>query len=143
MQRHRQLLTHLLQDERVAVAAYRALEESFQDPLAAAELRRIERDHEDALNLIESQAADLWEETEEGGGVWRAWAPAIEAGAHHAGAEQVLEDLAQGERHEIGELKEALADDALPFELQELVGSRLLPKTAARLDALERLRQRI
>jgi len=137
------VVSELLRDERVAVAAYRALEDLGPDPLTSAQLRRIEHDHLEALNLIERQTLFLWEDPEEGGNVWRAWAPAIDAGAHHRAPDEAIESLAEGERHGVEDLKRALMDETLPFELQELIANRLLPKAQAHLGELERLRHRM
>ena len=136
------ILSELLRDERVAVAAYCAIGQDLREGPDAATLRKIAGEHEEALILIEAQAVDLWEECEESSNVWRAWSLAIQAVAHHLPPSTVLDGLRRGEQQEIDDLKRAMGDDSLPLELRDFIGVRLLPRTVDHLAMLQRLGQR-
>jgi len=136
------ILSELLKEERIAEAAYRAVDRAPETGPAGVVLRRLEREHTEAARLIELGSNELSTETE-AGEAWQAWAQAVRAGAHHLGTAVTLDALRRGEEQVRRDLERALADENVPFELRDVISSRLLPRTLGRIAALEQLRHRI
>lgn len=136
------ILSRLITEQRVAAAAYRAVDCGPETGPAGALLRRIERDHSWAARVIERASSELLSETDDSD-AWRAWAQAVRAGAHHLGTAETLDALRLGEEHVRQDLERSLAKEEVPFELRDLIGSRLLPATVDRIAELDRIRQRI
>lgn len=121
----------LIQDELSAVESYRqALDHSRG--MIAAELRRLENDHEKAVAMLQQAVAER--------GVEPAMTPAILGDWALAGGETItLQALKQGEQRGIKAYERELSKRLLAADVRALIQSHLLPQMREHIPALERL----
>lgn len=129
----------LIRDELSSAAIYhQALEKMGGDP-AGDELRRIEREHEEAAHMLGEPRLRRGERVPRGPGLRGAWPMAKEGAAKLFGAKAAIKVLAAREREELRAYEAALRDDALEPEVKALIRLKLLPLTQARLPVLDRV----
>lgn len=139
--RERKILNGLVQDELAAVETYRQALDKVADDPAGDELRRIEIEHEDAVNLLQEGVAEMGEEPATTSGVWGAWSKAVEGTAKLFGNKAAIKALKEGEEHGIGDYERALREDGLDPRIKALISTSLLPRTRAHLPVLDRFIQ--
>lgn len=129
----------LIRDELSSAAIYhQALEKMGADP-AGDELRRIEREHEEAAHMLGEPSLRRGESIPRGPGLRGAWPMAKEGTAKLFGAKAAIKVLAAREREELRAYEDALRDDALEPEVKTLIRLKLMPLTQARLPVLDRV----
>jgi len=114
--------------------------EAGTDP-RAAELRRIQEEHGEAIRKLRAKLSALGEEPPTGSGVWGAWSKAVQGTADAFGEKAAIKALKEGEEHGVKDYEDALADEALDPGIKELITAELLPQTRAHVPALDRLIQ--
>ncbi len=129
----------LLRGERSAVETYdKAIAKHGNDPVLE-ELRRIRRDHAEAVDVLTENVRSMGGEPDSGSGLWGAIANTVQAAANLMGADSALEALQSGEKTGRADYESALDDDEVMPECKEMIRSRLLPKTIGHIGTLERL----
>lgn len=129
---------YLVKDELSAVATYRqAIERLGSDP-AVDELRRIEKEHEDAAAALQQRCAELGTTPPSSSGAWGAWAKMVEGAASMFGAKPAIKALKEGEEHGISDYEQALEDPGMDERIKSLISVELLPKTRSHVPALDR-----
>ncbi len=132
-------LNALIRDELSAAAIYQqALEKVGADPVGD-ELRRMEREHEEAAHVLSEPRLRRGEKVPRGPGLRGAWPRAKESAAWLFGAKAAIKVLAEREREDVRAYEAALRDDALDPEVKSLIRLKLLPLTQARLPVLDRV----
>lgn len=135
-------LGQLLQGELSAVEAYRrALHRPEARPLLRR-LRRIERDHEDAVIRLESRIRALGGEPPRSSGVWGRWAEGVEGTAPVVGHLADFKALLQEEEHSLSRYQDALRDGGLDEESAELIRETLLIQVKEHLPDVRALMRR-
>lgn len=128
----------LIRDELSAVEIYQqALAKVGREPVGE-ELRRIEREHEEAVELLREPLARRGEEAPQGSGLRGAWSKAVEGTAKMFGRKAAIRVLKNGELHGLHDYEDALLDEALDPEVKSLIRSKLLPRARAHIPALDR-----
>lgn len=129
-------LDSLVRGELSAVETYKqALEKVAEDP-AVTELRRIEREHEQALDLLLQK---LGKDAPKSSGLWGAWSRAVEGTAKIFGGKAAIKALKEGEEHGLHDYENALEDAEIDPAVKALIRSTLLPQTRAHIPALDRV----
>lgn len=129
----------LVRRELSAVEIYKlALSKVGRQP-AGDELWRIEREHEQAVDLLLASLRRRGEPPPEGSGVRGAWSKAYEGAAVIMGSKAAIKALKAREERGLHDYEDALRDEVLDPEVKELIRSRLLPQTRAHLPALDRI----
>jgi CBS domain-containing protein len=127
----------LVKSEQAAVRTYRLALDTLDSNAAARDLRRIRRDHEEAVRL-------LLEGTDEpdGGaamsGLWLTFAEALEGAARRFGDTAVLKALKSGEELEIRDYHKALDDERVSAKVKDVICETLLPRAWSHVSTLER-----
>ena len=114
--------------------------EADKDP-RAAELRRIQEEHGEAIRKLREKLSSLGEEPPATSGVWGAWSKAVEGTAAAFGDAAAIKALKEGEEHGVKDYEDALTDEALDPEIKRLITAELLPQTRAHIPTLDRLIQ--
>lgn len=129
---------HLLKDEKAAVGTYQAVERMDLDEDTAVELRRIEHEHEEALELLKEQVLDggVMEDDPE---MWEAWVSAVEATAKQMGDEESILVLKESEQHGLRDYERTLLDETINFEFRDLIATKLLPRAKEHISTLDNL----
>lgn len=107
--------------------------------LGGEELRRIEREHEEAVALLLESLRRRGEPSPRGTGLRGRLSRAVEGASLILGRRAALRALRSGEARGLRDYETALRDEALDPEVKELIRGRLLPRTRAHIPALERL----
>lgn len=129
----------LARRELSAVETYRlALGRVGLEP-GGEELRRIEREHEEAVGLLLESLRRRGEPAPRGSGLRGRWSRAVEGASLMLGRRAALRALKNGEARGLREYETALRDEALAPEVKELIRGRLLPRAREHIPALERL----
>ncbi len=131
------VLDGLVKDELAAVETYKRALERLSDAPEAAELRRIENEHEEAATLLQEQVAQMGEEPAMKSEVWRAWESASLSGAERVESRAAITALKEGEQHDLSDYEKALADLTLDQDAKSLIAANLIPKTRAHIPILE------
>lgn len=127
----------LIRDELAAVETYRQAMDKFGGA-TAAELRRLENDHERAVALLQEKVAEKGVEPATSSGAWGAFAKTVEGTAKLLGKTAALKALKEGEEHGIKDYEAALEDDSVPADVRALIQTHLLPQTKAHVPVLDR-----
>lgn len=129
----------LARRELSAVETYRlALGRVGREP-GGEELRRIEREHEEAVGLLVESLRRRGEAPPRGSGLRGRWSRAVEGASLILGRRAALRALRNGEARGLRDYETALRDEALDPEVKELIRGRLLPRAREHIPALERL----
>lgn len=128
----------LVKGELSAVETYKQALEKVGGP-GGAELRRIEREHEEAVKLLLESLARRGGKAPRGSGLRGAWSMAVEGAAKLLGKKAAIKALKNGERRGLHHYEDALKDEALDPEVKALIRSKLLPQTRAHLPLLDRV----
>lgn len=131
-------ISFLVKDELAAARTYRRALAKLGDGEAGQDLRRIEKEHEEAARLLQEGLRQLGRTPPEHAGVWGAFAEAVEGAAKIFGRRAALRALKEGEQHGIHDYEDALADESVPAELKELISATLLPRARAHVPVLDR-----
>lgn len=132
------VLNSLVQDELAAVETYKQALERFWDAPEAAELRRIENEHEEAATLLQEQIAQMGEEPEVKAGVWDDWEKLTGVTGERVPSRAAIGALKAGEERDLSAYEKALADLTLDQDAKSLIAGDLIPKTRAHIPVLER-----
>lgn len=103
------------------------------------ELWRIEREHEQAVDLLLASLRRRGEAPPLGSGLRGAWSKAYEGAAMMLGGKAAIKALKSGERRGLLDYEDALNDRVLDPEVKDLIRAKLLPQTRAHIPALDRL----
>jgi predicted transcriptional regulator len=129
----------LVRRELSAIEIYKlALSRVGRDP-AGDELWRIEREHEQALDLLLADLRRRGEPSPTSSGMRGAWSKVVEAAAMIRGSKAAIKALRERERRGLHDYEDALMDDALDPEVKSLIRARLLPQARAHIPALDRV----
>lgn len=129
----------LVRGEIAAVETYRqALEKVGDDEAGKQDLRRIEYEHEEALNVLQEHMSDLAFDVPEDSGLWGDWAKTVEGTAKLFGDKAAIKALKEGEEYGVHEYEQALRNEALDAEIRQLISTDLLPRTRAHISVLDR-----
>ena len=132
-------LNSLLRGELSAVETYaEALAKVGSEP-GAFDLRRIEAEHREAVNVLRQHILYRGGKPSISSGAWGAFAGAVTGAAKLLGNTVALKALKEGEEHGIVSYEGALKDENLDPECRTLVASTLLPQTRSHVPILERL----
>lgn len=130
----------LVRDELSAVETYKqAMAKVGMLTPGGAELQRIEREHEEAANLLRERLARRGDKPPSGSGLRGAWSMAVERTAKMFGGKAAVRVLKAGERHGLRDYEKALKDEALDPEVKTLIRTKLLPRTRAHIPVLDRV----
>jgi uncharacterized protein (TIGR02284 family) len=132
-------LNSLLRGELSAVETYQQALTKLSDEPGALDLRRIEAEHREAVNLLRQHILDHGDQPDSSSGAWGAWAKAVTGTAQVFGKAAALKALKEGEEHGIKSYENALKDKDLDAEARMLIESTLLPQTRAHVPVLDRL----
>ena len=122
-----------------AIETYKlALARVGREP-ARDELWRIEREHEQALDLLLADLRRRGEPSPTSSGVRGAWSKVVEGAAMIRGSKAAIKALREGERKGLHDYEDALKDDVLDPEVKSLIRAKLLPQTRAHIPALDRV----
>jgi uncharacterized protein (TIGR02284 family) len=136
---HTDALNSLLRGELSAVETYQQALEKVDSEPGAMDLRRIEAEHREAVNLLRQHILDRRGQPDSSSGAWGAWAKTVTGTAKVFGNAAALKALQEGEEHGIKSYENALKDDHLDAECRMLIESTLLPQTRAHVPILDRL----
>jgi uncharacterized protein (TIGR02284 family) len=132
-------LNSLLRGELSAVETYaEALAKVGSEP-GAFDLRRIEAEHREAVNVLRQHILHRGGKPATSSGAWGAFASAVAGAAKLFGNAAALKALKEGEEHGITSYESALKDETLDPECRTLVAATLLPQTRSHVPVLERL----
>lgn len=129
----------LIRGELSSAAIYHQALEKMSSAPAGDELRRIEREHEEAAHMLGQPGLRRGETIPRGPGLRGAWPMAKEGAAKMFGPKAAIKVLAAREREEMLAYEAALRDEALEPEVKALIRLKLLPLTLARFPVLERV----
>lgn len=129
----------LVRRELSAVEIYKLAISKVGGQAAGDELWRIEREHEQAVDLLLANLRRRGEPPPLGSGLRGAWSKAKEAGAMMLGSRAAIMALKTGEEHGLHDYEHALEDRILDPEVKDLIRARLLPQTRAHIPALDRI----
>ncbi|MGH7458347.1 MAG: DUF2383 domain-containing protein [Longimicrobiaceae bacterium] len=132
-------IQELLRGEISAVETYRQALEKVDDQLEAADLRRLESEHQEAVNRLSEAVSRLGATPETDSGGWGAFARAVEGTSKVFGNRAALEALKKGEEHGLSDYREALDDRATDPEVNRLIRGTLIPRQEEHIVTLDRL----
>jgi hypothetical protein len=127
----------LVKDELATIETYRLALERLGGRPEGADLRRIENDHEEAVSLLQERVARAGVEPPTSAGAWGFWMKLKEATASLGGERAAMRALRDGEERDIADYEQALSNTELDYELKELIGAHILPKTKSHLTLLD------
>jgi len=132
-------LNSLLRGELSAVETYQqALDKFAKDP-AAADLRRLQAEHREAVTFLQQHVRQHGGKPDESSGAWGTFVKAVEGAAKLFGNKAALKALKEGEEQGISDYEKALGDENLQADCKEVIRSRLLPQTRAHIPVVDRL----
>lgn len=129
----------LVRRELSAVETYKLALAKVGRELAGDELWRIEREHEEAVDLLLEKLRSRGEPPPMSSGLRGAWSKAYEGAAMILGSKAAIRALKKGEKHGLHGYEDALKDGVLDPEVKSLIRARLLPQTRAHIPALDRI----
>lgn len=131
------VVSSLCRGELSAVETYRQALDKVSDEPAAEDLKRIEAEHEEAVNILRQKAEQFGAEPVTSSGAWGAWAKAVEGTAKVFGNTAALKALKEGEEHGLHDYEDALKSEDLPGDIRELISTTLLPQTREHIPILD------
>lgn len=135
----RSRLNGLIREELSAAAIYQqALAKVGGDPVGD-ELRRIEREHEEAAHLLGEGRLRRGERTPRRAGLRGAWSMAKEGAAKMFGRKAAIKVLVDQEMRGLRGYEDALRDASLDPDVKALIRFKLLPLTRSRMPVLDRV----
>jgi uncharacterized protein (TIGR02284 family) len=132
-------LNALLRGEMSAVETYRQALAKLGDTKGAPQLRRIQDEHRDAVNVLRQHVIDHGGKPESTSGAWGAFASLVEGTAKLFGPDAALKALKEGEQQGVRDYEAALAAGELPAECRKLIHSKLHPQTLKHIPVLDGL----
>ncbi len=132
-------LNSLLRGELAATETYRQVVENIGEDLGGAELRRIHREHCEAVATLRNQIRRCGGQPEEDSGAWGTFAQAVEGAAKVFGNTTALKALKEGEEQGITDYESALKTGELPTDCKTAIVSTLLPQTRGHVAVLDSL----
>lgn len=135
-------LQSLLRGEMSARETYRKAMEQVGDEPGAQDLRRIAREHEQAVERLQTSIALQGEEPDHDSGAWGTFARTVQGTANVFGDSAALKALKEGEEHGLKEYREALDNRHTPASLQTAIRDELLPRQEEHIRTLDRLIER-
>lgn len=129
----------LVRGELSSIETYKLALRKVGGEAAGDELRRIEREHEEAVDLLLARLRLRGEAAPKGSGLRGRWSQAFEAAALVLGRKAAIRALKQEEAHGLHGYEKALEDESLDPEVKELIRARLLPRAREHIPALDRL----
>jgi uncharacterized protein (TIGR02284 family) len=132
-------LQSLLRGELSAVETYRQALEKVGDEPGAVDVRRIERDHQEAADTLRMHIVQRGGQPADSSGAWGSWAQLVTGMAKLFGDTATLKALKEGEEHGLKEYEEALEDENLDPECKVLIRNTLIPRQREHIRVLDRL----
>lgn len=129
----------LARRELAAVETYRLALRKVGREAGGEELLRIEREHEEAVELLLESLRRRGEPPPRGSGLRGRWSMTVEGASLMLGRRAALRALRNGESRGLHGYEKALRDETLDPEVKELIRARLLPRAREHIPALERL----
>lgn len=130
-------LNLFVKEELAAIETYRQALRKIKDKPIEVELRRIQKDHEDAVRLLQEIITAGSADPMAGRTDWRKWASSLEETSRILGKKGVIKALKFGEENSVREYENALRQELLDSRIHHLISICLLPKTRTHLPALE------
>jgi uncharacterized protein (TIGR02284 family) len=134
-------LNSLLRGELAATETYQQAMEKVGNDAGAAGLRQIHVEHREAANALRQQVRSFGGKPDQDSGAWGTFAKAVEGTATVFGNTAALKALKEGEEHGMNSYENALEDEDLPLECQQLISRTLLPQTRQHIATLNSLMQ--
>ena len=134
-----QVCNELLRGELSAVETYGQTIKKFENDPAAASLRAIRGEHQQAAALLRENVIAMGGEPSTDSGAWGSFASAVQGVAKAFGESAALKNLRQGEEHGRKEYTDALANDEVMLECKQMIRRELLPRTERHLAMLDGL----
>jgi uncharacterized protein (TIGR02284 family) len=135
------LLNSLLRGELAATETYQQALARLGDEPGAADLRQVHEEHRWAANELRKYVHRYGSQPDQGSGAWGAFAKAVEGAAKLLGNTAALKALKEGEESGVKAYEDALRDERLSEDCQELIRTKLLPQTQDHIPVLDRLMQ--
>ena len=132
-------LGSLVRGELSAVETYALALRKIGREAAGEELRRIESEHEEAVDLLLGSLRRRGERPPKGSGLRGAWSKAREGAAMIFGRRAAIEALKKDEARGLHDYEDALKDETLDPEVRDLIRARILPRARTHVPALERI----
>lgn len=133
------LLDSLLRGEIAAVETYDQAMEGLGDDPRAEPLRRIQRDHGDAIRFLVDRLSAHGGKPSTNSGAWGLFAKVVEGTAQVVDDSAALAALREGEEQGLSSYQGALRYSELPEDCREHVESTLIPRQLRHIDALARI----
>jgi len=134
-------LNSLLRGELAATETYQQAMEKVGNDAGAASLRQIHSEHREAANALRQHVRSFGGKPDQDSGAWGAFAKAVEGTATVFGNAAALKALKEGEEHGVNSYENALEDEDLPLECQQLISRTLLPQTRQHIATLDSIMQ--
>jgi hypothetical protein len=138
-ERRTRRLNSLLRGERAAYETYQQALHRLHHDRAAADLQRIQQEHQEAMEALRNQVREFNGEPASGSGTWGACARLVEGTATWFGKAAALVALRRGEKVGLRDYRRALSDDHVPESSKALIRATLLPWTQVHIATLDRL----
>lgn len=129
----------LVRREISAVETYKLALAKVGREQAGDELWRIEREHEEAVDLLLARLRRRGEPSPTSSGLRGAWSKVFEGAAMILGSKAAIKALRQREWLGLQGYEDALNDEVLDPEVKSLIRARLLPQTRAHIPTLDRI----
>lgn len=134
-----ELLNSLLRGEISAAETYKQALDTAKDQSVAAQLRRIQQQHGNAVYRLTAHIRRLDGEPSTDSGIWGIWAKAVQGTAKLLGTTSAIQALQTGEGHGLDQYHSALNSGALPSDVESEVQKELIPQQQAHIETLGRL----
>jgi uncharacterized protein DUF2383 len=134
-------LKSLLRGEISACETYRqVLDKVSQSPeVGASELRRIEGEHREAVNLLKTHVVGQGVVPTDSSGAWGAWAKTVTTTSKAFGVKTAIKTLKEGEEHGLEVYENALEDEGLDSMVKMEIRNTLIPRQRVHIQTLDRL----
>ncbi|MBI1849468.1 MAG: DUF2383 domain-containing protein [Planctomycetes bacterium] len=136
---HVEALNSLLRGELAACETYRqALEKVAEEP-GAADLRRIEGEHEQAVDVFRNFVIEHGADPDHDSGPWGTWAKTVTGTAKALGVKVAIKALKEGEEHGLKDYEKALDAEELDPVVKTKIRDTLIPRQRVHIQTLDRL----
>lgn len=129
----------LLRGERSAVETYTQALASLKG--GPPEMARIREDHIDSVTILSANVLSMGGVPDLETGAWGVFAEAVQGTADAFGTKTAFASLETGEKSGRSDYEKALEDEGVMPECKEIIRSKLLPRIAEHIAALETLQK--
>jgi rubrerythrin len=136
---HIEALNSLLRGELAACETYRQALEELTDEPGAAELRRIEREHEQAVGVFRNFVIEHGADPDNSSGPWGTWAKTVTGTAKAFGVKTAIKALKEGEQHGLKDYEKAAEAEGLDPVVKMKIRDTLIPRQRVHIQTLDRL----